>query len=488
MTLVIRSVRVESRRAAGEFPGRESAILAGFVLVSLIEGWGLANGRHALALFPPAAVAVLLLARRAWLPAVVVLVLASTFASAYALPAASLLKLNVYPVEGMLVLGLLSLPLMRTRVPSGALGAAMIVFLTAALIGVFVGHAHGGGGIVQVARDGRVVGLYASLWLFAVGFAADRRAMFRIIGALALIVVVLEILQLVAGRSHAIFLTGPGSDVLTVESGGFLRVRPPGLILVYVALIFGCAYLIWGPARRRLTAGLVVFACGGGVALSLNRNMYVGMALGLLTAAVIAPKRAGAYLTVFAGIGAVIAALLLVGPLTGAVSNTTVGKRVLSLGSVHELQATTLADRRYENGRAVEVLKHHPVTGIGWGTSYGALLRRSVGGVPIIEDRQFIHEQYLGLWLRTGILGLTAFLVLLGAAALRAARWTRAPAVEDDRWIGPALLASLVAVAVSSTVGIYILNPGSAVPLSALLGLAATLRLQARDERTSSGV
>jgi O-antigen ligase len=118
------------------------------------------------------------------------------------------------------------------------------------------------------------------------------------------------------------------------------------------------------------------------------------------------------------------------------------------------------------------------VFGVGWGANYGALVTQVLapGSVEIVP-RSFIHNQYLGVWLRDGILGLAALVMMLLYAFVGAARFSRR-GPPHQRWLGSAVLGGLTAYCLSSIVGIFILDASSSVILMTLLAVAAILRLE----------
>lgn len=242
--------------------------------------------------------------------------------------------------------------------------------------------------------------------------------------------------------------------------------RPPGLVVVYFGLIFSAAYLLWGPPRGRRRAVALLAVTALGILISLNRNMMVGAVAGLFVVLLANRRRSRAF--VMFGSAALIVAAVLAFAGSGAV-----GSRILSLGNRTELHNTTLSDREYENSFAVPTIKRHLVFGIGWGATFGAYLYEPGG---IITNRPGVHNQYYDLLMRTGIVGLLAYLGLLGATALTALRWIRSRADHEDGWLGAAVLASVVAFAASAIVGLYVIDPGSTPIVAALFALGVVMR------------
>jgi O-antigen ligase len=89
--------------------------------------------------------------------------------------------------------------------------------------------------------------------------------------------------------------------------------------------------------------------------------------------------------------------------------------------------------------------------------------------------RQWVHNQYLFVWIRMGVLGLLAVIALLARTVAAGARWARR-APDDTSWIGLGLVISVVAISASSLVGMYLTDVNSVVPLAGLIALGFVLR------------
>lgn len=459
------------------------AILGGAALLIAL-GAAIARSRTTLALAPVAAALIWVFARRPLAAYLAVVVAVSSFAYAGAWPTLSFQATQISVAEAVLGLALIGRLAARSRPEAGKPGiegVLVAVLLVAALIGVEIGNGRGVG-VHGAFLAARAMVFYAAFWLARPLFLRPDSRSTALFGlaAVAMVVVALQVVQVILGSSYHLFLTGStSSEVLTLQSeasGSFLRVRPPGITLVYVTCAFAAAYLFWGPPRRRLHAGALLLVALVGIALSLNRNMLLGLALGLSLTLLVAPRttRAVAILAsmviLVVGVGAAVRA-------NGGAGNPVVD-RVVSIGNWSQLDKTTLADRYYENHLALKQLRAHPITGIGWGTSYGAT-RSTADGVV---TRSFIHNQYFGLWLRAGLLGVVAICAALLAGVRAGVKWSRTRPV-DDAWLGAGVIASLVAIAMSSIAGIYMMDADAIVPLVTVLALAAALRAQLSTER-----
>jgi O-antigen ligase len=324
--------------------------------------------------------------------------------------------------------------------------------------------------------DMRYMLFYAAFWPALAALARGRRLAFRLICIGVTVVVVLQILQVLVGPSTRLFVIA-SSDVqsaLTSDGTGFLRVRAPGLTTVYIVAAFAVARVIWGPARHRLIGWGMATVAVTGVVLSLNRNMLLGLALGLGVAALIVPQR-HRFVLMVATFGILLSGFILLIQGSSYESNPIVA-RVASITNYSELRTQSLDDRYYENTIALQRIRAHPLGGLGWGPDYGATLATYDDGFLSSQPRSYMHEQYLWIWMRAGIIGLVALIAMLAFGILNGARWCRARRGADDAWLGAGVVVSLVAMAASSNVAIYLTPADSTVPLVGVLALAATLR------------
>lgn len=353
---------------------------------------------------------------------------------------------------------------------------AVFAFLAAVLGGVAVGMENGAS-LHDAAFSMRYMLFYAAFWPALVAFAYDRALVIRLICAGVVAVVVLAIAQIVVGPSTHLFLIGSSdlSGAISSDDTGFLRIRPPGLTSVYVVAAFALARVLWGPARGRMLGWLMVLVTLTGVTLSANRNMAVGLVVGLAAAALVTRQR-HRVAVLATTVAAVVAALVLLAQSSATIGSNPVVSRFASITNYSQLQTQTLDDRYYENGIALQRIHAHPVGGLGWGPDYGAYLLTSDYGFLVSTPRPFMHEQYLWIWMRAGIIGLGALIAMLAFGIWNGARYCRARHGSDDAWLGAGVVVAVVALAASSNVAIYLTPPDSTVPLVGALALAALLR------------
>ena len=152
-----------------------------------------------------------------------------------------------------------------------------------------------------------------------------------------------------------------------------------------------------------------------GVILSLNRNMLLGLALGLCAAALVTPQR-HRFVVMAASLVLVVSGFVLIAQ-GSTVESSAIVSRISSITNYSQLQTQTLNDRYYENHIAIARIRAHPIGGLGWGPNYGALLLTSDDGFLVTQPRPFVQEQYLWIWLRAGFVGLLALIAMLFSAS-----------------------------------------------------------------------
>jgi hypothetical protein len=327
----------------------------------------------------------------------------------------------------------------------------MRIFLAAVVAGVATGVSHGAGVHVAVF-DMRTMLFYAAFWPAAVALSKDRPLVFKLVAAGAVVVVILQVLQEMVGPSPPLFAIAPQDLTSTydLQEGGFLRVRPPGLTTVYVVAAFALACALWGPTRHRRLAWAMTAVTLTGLLLSLNRHMLIGLGLGLAVTALVARQK-HRFVVMVVMLAMAVASVVLFAQSSSVGSNPIV-TRIASITNYSELKTQTLNDRYYENRIALQQIRRHPIAGLGWGRDYGAVRLSSDDGFLVTQPRSAMHEQYLWIWMRTGIIGLLAMVAVRGLRR------------RDGRGSPPRAKRRP--------------SPDSIVPLVGVLALAAVLRSQ----------
>ncbi len=467
------------------------AWLAASVAAGTVVGASVAHGQIKLAVLPVWALMAVFFARVPVAGYIAILWSVGTAVDPNALPEVGVSSLLFVPAEILNFTAIACLLLLpgdvRRMVKEMAVRAESLLvalFLAAVLGGVVVGTENGAS-MHAALFDMRYMLFYAAFWPALAALARGRQLPFKLVAAGVIVVVILQTIQVIVGPSRHLFLIAASdlSSALTADQTGFLRVRPPGLTTVYVVSAFALARVLWGPARGRGAGWAIVAVSMTGVVLSLNRNMLLGLVFGLSAAALVAKQRHR--VVVFAATAAAVLSAAVLLAQGSAIASNPVVARFASITNYSQLQTQTLNDRFYENRIAMQRIRAHPIGGLGWGPAYGAVLESSDDGFLVTTPRTFMHEQYLWIWMRAGIVGLVALLTMLALGIITGVRWCRARAGEDDSWLGAGVVVALVALAASSNVAIYLTPPDSTVPLVGVLALAAYLRRQLPPSRAA---
>jgi O-antigen ligase len=377
--------------------------------------------------------------------------------------------LSIRPHELALV-GLLFLALVRPKRQTwgGAPGAALAAFLAMLLLAGGLSLLDHRAPLTDVFNWGRPFALLTFFYVVVRLFPEPRERRLLLTGGVAIAAVaglVALFVSFGAGFGHA--LSGGGETIIKEEEGaaGLLRVRLAGLSMAYALFWFAAVQLVAGRGRR-LGWGLALAGMALAIAISFNRNMWLGLIAGLILMMVVGGpfvrhRLSVAIVIFFAG----IALLASVGSATDNRVLEPVVQRGSTLFHPNKVEKSrSLADRGKETRIAWPRAQRHLATGIGTGVSFGVYNFDSLGPHSVkVEPQLFLHNQYLYLLVVSGVPGLVAFLIFLLIPAMRAFR--RAP-------VDPAITACGVGIAmimISSIVAIYF----SAEDMTTVLGLLA---------------
>lgn len=450
---------------------------------SLVAAWGVANMSPSLVVATTAVLGLIALAAvDPVVPCAALLVCESTIFDPNALPEIHRIK----PVEILLLVATVSAFTHSRGVPATRweriIGRYLLVYMVFDCLAVVVGLTTGS--TLTTAMQGfRPSLLIAAYWPVVWTMRARRRRRW-LLGCAAvsgLVVAVLQVIQYEIGvLGLRLFVTSPTSSVFSVD-GGALRVRAPGLTLAYAVGIWALAVAIWGRGKRRLV-GLAMFGLMlAAVLVSLNRNMVLGLFAGVFLALMALPQRRKVVATLAAAglLGTLVVAI------GGVQASGLIYHRFASVINPATLQSGSIQDREYENRLAIAALKKHPLFGIGWGTSYGATITRTVAGETMTQNRPFVQLQYLELWLRTGFAGMAAFCAAV-LGGLGASFWGFRRGQPAEREAAGGTLMALTALAVGALVATYFSTPSALLVVAGVLATSATLTSGHQEARLVS--
>ena len=460
-------------------PG-DARLARGDARAAALAGAMVGRGEIKFAILPVAAVVAVVFARVPAAGYVAILWSVGTAIDMLALPEVGVSSLRFEPAEVLLWIALgclLFLPSdVRRAVRSVAVrreSVTLAVFLLAAIAGVAVGAEHGAS-VHKAALDMRLMLFYAAFWPALAALARGRTVVFRLVSAGVVVVVVLQVLQVLAGQSTSLFLIAPtGRDVVAHLRRDRVPARAPTRAHHRVHRLRvrarACHLGTGAGAAGRMGDGAVTLT---GVILSLNRNMLLGLAFGLCVAALIAPQRHR--FVVMAAASRWRCRDSSCSRRAPPSSRTRLSRGSRASPTTRELQATDARRPllRERHRAAADPCASHRRARLGAGLRGDAPeLRRRLRRQPAppLHARAVPVDLDAGGPPRPPRADRDRSLLGSGTARAGAARGTE----QDDAWLGAGVVVALVAMAASSNVAIYLTPPDSTVPLVGVLALAA---------------
>ncbi|WP_295750795.1 O-antigen ligase [Undibacterium sp.] len=195
-----------------------------------------------------------------------------------------------------------------------------------------------------------------------------------------------------------------GSEGLTKEFNDVKRSAIGGgeLFLVYSAYYLFAHFCDSDSFRKTALFGLILVL--GALVASFSRGVWASALLGALVFLLISPKfkRSKSLYTLIALVSATVFGLGL------SVAVPRVGEamvdRVLSIAQEGK-KGSSVGFRLYENQQAWKSIQESPILGKGVGAEYKAVFRQVELGGGFDTEKSYVHNAYLGIWLKLGIFG-----------------------------------------------------------------------------------
>ncbi len=256
---------------------------------------------------------------------------------------------------------------------------------------------------------------------------------------------------------------------------GILRAQPLGMCTVVFSLFLVAA---WSASRR--LSPLPAAACAAvlllGLVLNFGRAYWAATVVGLLIVAATTKFRG------FGRLAAMLVAICVPGLVALAAIKPELGRAALTraVSVKDELAGGWSARWRELEGRyAVQSLRAQPLLGVGAGVPY----RPQLSAREPVELRRYIHNSFLGLWLRLGIAGPLAAGAIVFTAILLAARvLTRARDPDDRATAGAALAGFLVPAVLVAWTQPEWMSSASVFLMATLIAVLLVLRARAFQE------
>jgi O-antigen ligase len=447
---------------------RLAAFVAAALLVELVVARGVASEGISRPILLLAAVGAVAFVLRFPLATALVLFGLTDFVFHPTFFATELGPLSIRPHELALV-GLLFLAAVRPKrqtwggAPGLALAAFLAILALAGGLAVYDGEAP----LTEVFNAARPFALLTFFYVVVRLFPGARDRKLLLTGAAVIAAVAGAVALFVAlGSGIGETLAGEGESIVKEEEGaaGLLRVRLAGLSTAYALFWFVVVRLITAGHGKRLGWALTLAGMGLAIAVSFNRNMWLGLIFGLILMMVVGGPFVRSRLA--AAIAVSLAGLVLLATL-GSATDSRVVEPVVQRGSTlfnpkKVQQSSSLSDRGHEQRIAWPVAQRNLVMGIGPGVDFGVYSFDFVGPHNVkVEPQLFLHNQYLYLLLIVGIPGLVAFLLFLLIPVARTIKRTPTDPAITACGVGIAM------IMISSIVAIYF----SVADMTAVLGM-----------------
>jgi O-antigen ligase len=258
------------------------------------------------------------------------------------------------------------------------------------------------------------------------------------------------------------------------QEGGLVRLNDPGFTTVFVVLMVLVSRMaLHRDHRHSLFLGIQVLVLGAAIVTTLARNLLVsaGVGIGLLVAVLPWPQRRRLALYL-------LGTVWLLGLLGGGLATAGREGQVVAYTEAYAErlgrmvspkiveQGENLVSRWAEIQAAWVQIARHPFLGIGLNTPYRPAFFR--GEDPNL--RTYIHNAYLAIWLKTGLVGLVSFLWLACISSWRGlSHWRNEPS-EFLRATALGFILAFVGMMFSNLVAPSFVQPGSLVIFGVVLG------------------
>ena len=393
--------------------------------------------------------------------------------------------LSVRPHE--LALGALLVVAMvrpERRTWGGAPGVALAVFLAIVAVSGAFALADGRASLTDVFNWSRPLGLLTFFYAIVRLFPSPRQRRVLLTGAAVLAAAAGAVaLTIALGAGFGDFLQGAGGNTIRSQEGlgSIDRVRLAGLSAGYALFWYVVVQLVAARGVGRLGWTLLLAGIATNIVVSFNRNMWVGLAIGLVMMAILGGSLVRNRLLAAVAVAATGMVLIVAfgNSRTDSALIEPVVERAATILNPSEVSSEgSFRDRARESGIAWGTAKQNPVLGVGPGADFNLFTTNQVGPHSFLRTPQlFLHNQYLYLLLIAGIPGLVAFLVFLGAPMAQAfRRLPRDPAIAACG-VGIAL------IMISAVVAIYF----TVEDMTAVLGMLAGIIVADGEGRAAAG-
>jgi O-antigen ligase len=370
------------------------------------------------------------------------------------------------PAECLLALAVLAVLIDRLGVErplrlAGPLTLPLALVVLATAAGAATGHFEGIGStdLIFAARQLAWLVVVPLLVVNVIETRRQARGALAFAAALALAKAVVGVTGVIAGVG------------VVVEGATITYYEPTANWLVLLAILgVGAAVLMRArpPAWAVAGAPLLVLS----LTLSFRRSFWIGAALGILLVFLLASRPLGRRIAVVA--------VALLGLAAWTVSLQPVQTETPIVERARSLQPSKVESNAQDRYRLDELrnvtaeIRKEPITGLGLGGQWAATHPL---GIEHVNGRGYTHVVALWWWMKLGILGLIAYLSLMGTMLAMGWQVWRRSSDPLQSAAGLAIFCGLLALAIVETVGSFTgIDPRFTALVGAVGGLVAVMR------------
>jgi O-antigen ligase len=334
--------------------------------------------------------------------------------------------------------------------------------------------------VVLATAAGAATGAFAGVSPTDIGFAARQLAWLAIVPLL--VVNVVETSRQVRGAlafgaslaivKAAIGVAGVLAGVGIVVEGATITYYEPTANWLVLLAILGILAALFMRARPPgwAVAGTPLLVLS--LALSFRRSFWIGAALGILLVFLLASKPVGRRIAVVAAVLLGLAAWTV--SLQPVQTETPIVERARSL-QPSEVESNAQDRYRLDELRNVTAaIRREPITGLGLGGEWAATHPL---GIEHENGRGYTHVVALWWWMKLGILGLIAYLSLMGTLLAMGWQVWRRSADPLQSAAGLGIFCGLLALGIVETVGSFTgVDPRFTTLVAGVAGLLAVMR------------
>jgi len=298
------------------------------------------------------------------------------------------------------------------------LTGALLLFLAAGLLSGVLVHREGQGALLALTPTVRLVAVFliastliATGYLSRTGLLGWSVPAAQLLGALGIYNVVVGGVD----RSTVLAVSSESGAVLDERTLAFYDAEGPFVMVLALTVLLTRAH--WAPAAARLRAATLAVLPFVALVLSARRAMWVDLGVAavlvVLVSARVNPRALVATLVVTAVAGVAFVSL--------TQGSQAYSQRIETLGSVVTGNVTEegIRSRQIETAAVWRNIRANAITGIGLTQPYLSNVQFRY------QEPTYLHNNYLWVWLKFGLLGLAAMGFLIWRVLRTAARGAR---------------------------------------------------------------